>query len=152
MFKLKLFGATSAALIGTLAFAGTAFAAADATLRVGPVPIPSVPVQLCVAQTDIHLPLRCVSTPSGQSVSLLVNAKVLTPTLSVKPPTIKQVACPAGTKGVAAEVTTGSAAVTIGGSVTVGVNNRAPITIPIDQSVAAANKTVDVFACAGVSG
>jgi hypothetical protein len=151
MFKLKMLGLTVGALLGTVALAGTAFAATDATLKVGPVPIPSVPVELCVSQTDVPLPGTCVSTPSGQSVSLLVNAKVLTPTVGVVPPTIRQVPCPGGTEGVAAQVTTGSAAATVGGSASIGVNGGAPITVPVAPTVATAGKAVTVFACAGLS-
>jgi len=151
MFKRKLFGIAVGAVIGAATLSGTAFAGTETTLQVGPVAIPNVPVQLCLSQTGVPVAGTCVSTPAGQSVALNVRAQALTPTLGVEGPTIRKIPCPAGTEGVAAEVGTGSAGAAIGGTVTITVGDRAPIVIPINQTVAAAGKTVTVFACTGLS-
>ena len=138
-------------LVGVLALAGTAVADTTVGLTVGPVPIPEVPVEVCVTQTDVPGGLNeCVETPAGESVSLTVNVNVETPEADLVPPTVTPIACPAGTQGVAAQVFTGSATVTIGGSVTVMVDGT-PVTVPIDQVVAPAGQTLNVFACAGLS-
>ena len=151
MNRLTRLALTAASLLGLLALAGPAFAATTVRATVGPVPIPKVPVEVCVSQTDLADPIdECLTTPPAQSVSLKVVATVETPEPALVLPTITPVPCPAGTQGVAAEISTGSADVKITGSVKVVVNG-APVVIPIDQVLAAANQTVTVYACAGIS-
>ena len=136
---------------GVVALAGTAIADTTVTLTVGPVPIPNVPIEVCVTQTDIPDEVNeCVTTPAGESVTLTVIVTVETPEPVLVPPAVTPIACPAGTQGVAAHVFTGSANVTIGGSVTVVVDGM-PVTLPIEQVVALAGQTLTVFACAGLS-
>ncbi len=151
MTKLRKVALAVGSFAGVLALAGTAVADTTVRLTVGPVPIPDVPVEVCVTQTDVPGGLdECVETPAGESVSLTVIVNVETPETAVVPPTVTPIACPAGTQGVAAQVFTGSASATIGGSVTVVVDGT-PVTIPIDQVVAPAGQTLTVFACAGLS-
>jgi hypothetical protein len=152
MPKLRRFGIAVSLCIGALALTGTALADTTASLAVGPVPIPNVPVEVCVTQTDVPGGVKdCVTTPAGQSVSLVVNAQADTPTPVVKPPTITPIPCPAGTQGAAARVSTGSVSTTITGTVTIVLNNGTPTTIPIDLVVAPPGQTVTLFACAGLS-
>jgi hypothetical protein len=151
MPKLKVLGIALGSCAGAMALAGTALASTNVSLTVGPVPIPNVPVEVCVTQTDVPGGVNdCVTTPAGQSVSVVVNAQADTPTPVVKPPTITPILCPIGTEGVAAQVFTGSASTTISGSVTV-VSNGNPITVPIKQHVVAPGQTLTVYACAGLS-
>ena len=94
---------------------------------------------------------ECVSTPAGESISLTVVVTVDTPEVMVAPPTVTPIACPAGTSGVAAQVFTGSAEATVGGSVTVVGDDGTPVTIPIKDAVGDAGQTLTVYACVGVS-
>lgn len=140
-----------AALVSVLALGGTAHADTTVELTVGPVPIPDVPVEVCVTQSDVPDGVdECVETPAGESVSLTVIVTVNTPEPVLVPPTITPIECPAGTEGVAAKVFAGSAEVTIGGSVTVVLDDGEPVVIPIEEVVVAGGQTVTVFACAGV--
>ena len=90
-------------------------------------------------------------TGAGQSISLTVVVHVETPGAVVVPPAVTPIACPAGTEGVAAKVFTGSGQATVGGFVTVVLNNGTPVTIPIAEVIAAGGQTLTVFACAGLS-
>lgn len=149
MQKLKKLPLTAAIFAAVLALAAPASADTTIELTVGPVAIPTVPVEVCVNQNDVPVN-ECVETPPAQTVSLTVIVEVNTPDPVVTPPTVTPIDCPAGTQGVAAQVFTGSAEVTIGASVTIVVNGQ-PTTIPIDEVVALGGQTVTVFACAGVT-
>jgi hypothetical protein len=138
----------AAAICCCLALSGTAFADSTVSATVGPVAVPSVPVSVCVTAPDVD---KCVSTPPAQSVTLKVTATAVTPGAAVTPPTITKIPCPAGTNGTAAEVATGSAAVTVGGSVTVAPSPLPPVTVPVVPTVAQPGKTVKVYACTGAS-
>jgi hypothetical protein len=152
MPKLRTLGVAVSSCVGVLALAGTALACTNASLALGPVPVPNVPVQVCVTQTDVPGEVReCVSTPTAESVSLVVNAHAETPTTTVEPPKIVPIACPTGTQGAAAQVSTGSASTTVSGSVTVVRTNGGSTTVPIKRVVAAGGQSAKVFACAGVS-
>lgn len=149
---LKRVAIAASAFVAVLALAGTASADTGLTLTVGPALIPSVPVQVCLTQSDVPGGVNnCVSTPPAQSVSLTVNVQVATPSPVIVPPAITPVSCPAGTQGIAAKVFSGSVNVTISGSVTVVLNNGTPVTTPISQVVAAGGQTLTIFACAGIS-
>ncbi len=76
---------------------------------------------------------------------------VKTPGLVVVPPAVTPIPCPPGTQGVAAQVFTGSARATIGGFVTVVLNDGSPVRVPIDEVVATGGQSLTVFACAGLS-
>ncbi len=137
--------------LAVLVLAGTASAATGASLTVGPVPLPSVPAQLCVTQTNLLGGInKCVSTPGAQSLTLTVTVTAANPVVVLTPPTVTRIACPAGTQGAAAKVTTGSAAVAIAAVATVTVNG-VPVTIPVTPVVAPPNQTVTVYGCTGVS-
>ena len=136
-------------LFGALSLSSSALAATTITATVGPVPLPGVPVQVCVVQPDAGVN-ECVTGPGAQTVTLTVVVTVGGLTPVIVPPTITPAQCPAGTEGVALKINTGTAAVTISGSVTLIVNGQ-PTTIPINQTVAGPNQTITVFACAGVT-
>ena len=107
---------------------------------VGPVPIPAVPVQVCVDNT-------CVDGPAATSVALSVSATAaanVNPTVVL--PTITAGTCAAGT-GAVLVVNTGSLGAAIQCSVTLTVNGRTQ-TLPISPTIATPNKTVTVSACA----
>ncbi len=149
-------GAAVASFVGVLALTGPALADTTLTAQAGPVTIPEVPVDVCVDQTDVPVD-ECVTTPGAQTVQINLVVTVPTPPApTVNPPTITRTQCPAGTEGVALSVNTGSASLTtIGGTVTVtvvvdGVPTTQTITIPT-TTVNGPNRTVTVFACAGVS-
>ena len=131
-----------------LTLSGTAFAAATVSTTVGPVAVPSVPIAVRITAPGVD---KTVSTPPAQSVTLKVTAAAVTPTTAVTPPSITRIPCPAGTSGAAAAVATGSAAVTVGGSVTVTLTGLPPVTVPVVPTVAQPGKTVNVYACTGVS-
>lgn len=149
MKKLSRIGAVAGCLVGVLAFAGSAMAATTVTVTLGPIPVPGVPVQVCVNQTDVPVN-ECVTGPAAQTVTLTVVAQVGNVTPVLIPPTVVPIPCPAGTEGVALKVNTGSAGATVTGSVTLSVNGM-PVTIPINETVVSPNQTVTIFACAGVS-
>ena len=150
MKNLRIMSLLVAAFAAVLALAGPALADTTVKLTVGPVPVPKVPVKVCI-ETDGADPLdECVTTPAGDSVSLTIKARVKSVDPVVVKPSVTPVACPAGTNGVAAKVVTGSAETAIGGFVKVKVNGTTT-KVPVDQVVAGANQTVTVFACAGVS-
>ncbi len=150
-------GAVLACLAGVLALTGSALADTTVSGQAGPVPIPKVPVNVCVQQGDVGVN-ECVTTPPAQDVQLNVVVHVPTPAAAVNvvPPTVTETQCPAGTEGVALKVNTGSATVaTIGGNATVTVVVNGQPTqqvIPIPTTtVNTPNQTVTVFACAGAS-
>lgn len=150
--KLRRITTAVGTFVAVLALTGSALADTTVTATAGPVTIPGVPVEVCVAQGEVPLS-ECVETPGAQTVTLTVVVNVPTPTVGVVPPTIEPAQCPAGTEGVALKVNTGSAGATIGGTVTVTVVvNGMPVTqtIPINQAVVGPNQTVTVFACAGI--
>ena len=149
MKRLVRFLAATACLLGALSLTGSALAATTVTATVGPVPLPAVPVQVCVVQGDAGVN-ECVTGPAAQSLTLTLAVNVAQVTPVIVPPTVVPAQCPAGTEGVALKVNTGSAAATISGSVTVIVNGQ-PVTIPINQTAAGPNQTVTVLACAGVA-
>lgn len=152
MGKVRTLAGALATYAAVMALAGTALADTTVKVTVGPIPVPEVPAEVCVTQTDVPGGVNeCVSAPAGDSVSLTVTAHVATPKPVVAPPTVTPIACPAGTQGAAAKVFTGSAGATISGSVTVVLNGGAPVTIPISKVVAAGGQTLTVFACAGLS-
>ena len=154
--KLKTrLGAGLACLLGALTLNGPAFADTTITAQVGPVTIPSVPVQVCINQGEVPLN-ECVTTPPAQTVALKVVVTVPTPAPTVTPPTINPVPCPAGTQGVALQINTGGADVVVGGTVTVIVIQNGvptPVVIPIGPVPVTSGpaQTVTVFACAGIT-
>ena len=125
-----------------LALAGTASAAIPIRVALGPVPVPSAPLQVCVGS-------NCVDVTTPQSVSLVVTATVSRPGLGVIPPTVLPVACPAGTRGLAVRVTPGSLGVDLDGSVTVAVTGSTPVTVPIDLTLSPGARPVTISACSG---
>ncbi len=107
---------------------------------VGPVPVPAVPVQVCVDTT-------CVTGPAATTVALSASATAaLDINPVVVPPTITPGTCAAGT-GAALVVNTGTVGATIQGLVRLTVNGTTQ-TIPIAQTIATPNKTVTISACA----
>ncbi|MGH9265273.1 MAG: hypothetical protein ACRD1D_11335 [Acidimicrobiales bacterium] len=137
------------AFLAVLALGGTALAATTVSVTLGPVPVPGVPVEVCVEQTDVGAN-QCVTGPAGETVTLTVTVTLADAGLIVVPPTIAPVPCPAGTGGLAAQVTTGTAGATVGGSVTVTGNGRS-VTLPVAQTVLTPNQTLTVYACAGLA-
>lgn len=147
----RRFALTAVSLVSILALAGPALADTTVTLTVGPVPIPEVPVEVCITQTDLPDPINeCVTTPPADTLTLTVVVTVETPEPVLVPPAVTPIACPAGTEGVAVQVFTGSAAAAIGGSVTVIINGEA-VTVPIAEVIAPAGQTLTVLACVGIS-
>jgi hypothetical protein len=152
MTRLRLLAVAGTALGAVVALAGAALADTTVSVTVGPVPLPDVPVEICVTQTDVSGGVdECVASPAGKSVSLTVVVHTDTPQPALNPPTLTPIPCPSGTNGVAAEVFTGSAEATISGFVTLVLNDGTPLTIPIDEVVAVGGQTLTVFACAGLS-
>lgn len=119
-----------------LPFAGTA-SALTVSGSVGPVPVPSVPVTLCVNA-------NCVSTPAATTVQL--NASVTLTTALGLPPTVTPALCPPGQFGPALVITTGTSSATIGASVTVLVNG-VPRTFTVGPITVDPSKTVTINAC-----
>ena len=149
MKKLLRFFVATGCLFGVLSLTSPALAATTVSATVGPVPVPAVPVQICVVQTDVGVN-ECVTGPAAQTLTLTVVVTVGNVTPILIPPTITPAQCPAGTQGVALNVNTGTAGAIISGSVTVVVNGQ-PVTIPINQTVVGPNQTITVFACVGVT-
>ena len=145
---VRLIAATGC-LLGALSLTGPALAATTVSATVGPVPVPGVPVEICVVQSDAGVN-ECVTGPGAQTVTLTVAVTVGNVAPVIVPPTVTPAQCPAGTEGVALKVNTGTAGATISGVVTVSVNGQA-VTIPINETVVGPNQTVTVFACAGVA-
>ncbi|MHA6795042.1 hypothetical protein ACVGVM_16235 [Pseudonocardia bannensis] len=152
MSKFHGFAVAISSVVGALALAGTASAGTAASLAVGPVPIPDVPVQVCISQTDVPGGAGCVGTPAGRSVSLVVNVQSATSGPVVVPPSVVRSECPTGTQGVAARVSTGSVSgAAISGAATVTLNNGSPVMVPVNRVVAGSGQTLTIFACSGVS-
>lgn len=141
--------AAVSASLAVLALGGTALAATTVTATLGPVPVPGVPVEVCVQQTDVGAN-QCLTGPAGETVSVTVTVTLADAGLVVVPPIITPVPCPAGTGGLAAQVTTGAAGATVGGSVTVAGNGRS-VTLPVAQTVLTPNQALTVYACAGLA-
>lgn len=153
--SLKRITAVAVTFVGVLALTGSALADTTITAEAGPVTVPGVPVKVCVNQTETGVN-ECVTTPGAQTVQLNVVVHVPTPTANITPPTVTPIQCPAGTEGVALQVNTGGADVTVGGTVTVtvlvnGVPTAETIAVPTTTVAGPTPRTVTVFACAGVS-
>lgn len=153
MFKLHKLAATPViALASVVLLTGSATADTTVTLQVGPVPVPSAPVQVCIVQTDVPGGLQtCQATPPASNVTLDVTVALATPSPVVVPPTAVPVPCPPGTAGVAAQVFSGSASTVLSGSVTVVLNGGAPLTVPVSQVVLGGGQTLTLYACAGLA-
>ena len=125
-------------LVVSLALAGAAHAQAQSvSARMGPVPVPNVPVTLCVGST-------CQQTPVLSSVGLTISA--LTHLTSV-PPTMQPGSCTVGSGGVMV-VRGGSS----GAIVTGTLNGTRPDGSPYEQSIGAPiflapNTTATISAC-----
>ncbi len=141
---------TAAAVIALIyALGGDALAATTVSATLGPIPVPAVPVSICVDATDPPIS-ECVSTPPTQTVTLSVTVAVDDPAPAVVPPAVVPIPCPAGTQGVALQIFSGTVSATISGSVTVTVD-ATPTVIPIGTVVTTPDQTVTIYACAGVS-
>jgi hypothetical protein len=138
--KSLLIGA--ALFLALVAFAGTASAAIPIKLNLGPIPVPSVPLQVCVGST-------CTTVENPKTVSLSIAAEVAKPGLAVVPPTVLPALCPAGKLGLAATVTPGSLGVTVTGSVKVGVNGSGPVTVPVNLNLTPGSPPATISACVG---
>lgn len=138
--KSMLVGAALVAAL--LALSGTASAAVPVKLSLGPVPVPSVPLEVCVGGT-------CTSTPPAQSVSLVLTAEAAKPGVVVTPPTITPSTCPGGAVGLAAKVIPGSAGAKVTGSVEVAVNGGSPVTVPVDLTLNPGTPPATISACVG---
>ncbi len=129
--------------VSALAFAGPALGIGTSktvSATVGPVPVPEVPVQICVDGT-------CVQGPAATTVTLTASATAgadVNPI--VVPPTINPGTCGAGT-GAVLVVNTGTLGATIQGLVKLTVNGTTQ-TIPIAETLATPNRTVTISACA----
>jgi hypothetical protein len=140
--------------LGVLGLTGSALADTTVKATAGPVTIQGVPVEVCVVQNEAGV-RQCVATPAAVLVWLEVIVHIPTPTANITPPTITRVQCPAGTQGVALQVNTGGADVTIGGTVgsvqAIPPNVSTTIAVPTTTVAGPTPQTVTVFACAGVS-
>ena len=131
------------ALIATLlALAGTAAAAPPVKLSLGPIPVPKVPVEVCVGD-------RCTTTPPAQSVSAVITAQAAKPGVGVVPPAVLPSKCPGGGVGLAARVTPGSLGANMSGTVTVAVSGADPVTVPIDLKLSPNSPPATISACVG---
>lgn len=108
------------------------------SLTAGPVPLPNVPLTICVGND-------CVSTPSLGSVALEV-AVAFDSAIGALP-TITSVGCPAGQLGVALQVTTLAGSATVAADVTgtvAGMEYSKPVgPVTIDDD----GRTVTISAC-----
>ena len=88
MIKLNKVAMVIGSFVAVLALAGTAGTDGGSNFTVGPVPVPGVPVQVCLNQSDVPGGVNnCVSTPAAQSVSLTANVQLATPSpVFVLPP------------------------------------------------------------------
>lgn len=179
LFRSLPLAATAAIAVGLLV-AGPASADTGTSVVLGPVPLPSVPAQVCVSQTSTAVPSglvpgllgtlglsgvpgslglpaatppvnQCASTPGAGSISMKVDVTALTPTVAVTPPTVTRVACPAGTAGIAGRVNAGSADVHAAGTVTVTLPGGRVVKLPIATGDIPAGKTLTLYGCTGVS-
>ncbi len=135
---------TGAILAGGLAMAGPA-AAQPQTVSgsVGPVPVPNVPVQVCVNGT-------CQQTPALSAVALNVSATA-DPTVGT-PPTITPGPCPGGQLGGVLNVNGGSSGATLSGTVSGTVPTGSSFSQPIPPLTVAPGGTATISACASPTG
>lgn len=132
-------------VLSALAFlSGNALAATTVSLTAGPIPLPNIPVKACINA-------NCVSTPPLSTVKLTVDASV-TLNLSLGSltsilPTITAAACPNGETGVALDVTTGAAAVTLGGTITGTIENGMTYTQTLAQVTVPPGRHLTISAC-----
>ncbi|HEU5356214.1 MAG TPA: hypothetical protein VFU65_17205 [Actinocrinis sp.] len=137
----RLGPAVAAAALATLSLAAAPPAsAATISTSLGPIPVPSVPLSVCVNST-------CVSTPAATSITL--SATVSANGITV--PVVEPGSCPAGSIGAAFTANTLTAAtVTISGSLSgTGVNGQ-PFNIPIgpySQTLGTGTPGIAVSAC-----
>ncbi|WP_042386502.1 hypothetical protein [Streptacidiphilus melanogenes] len=140
---IALLAATLALAAVPLALPATARAAEDTlSLSVGPVPVPNVPVSVCLDSS-------CVATPPLTSVSLTVAAGVRHGPLPVV--VLTAAACPAGGKGVAISVTslapvTVTVSASVSGITTAGGPLRVPLG-PVTQQLTPGSPGLLVSAC-----
>lgn len=168
-FRRLPFAVAAATALGLLA-AGPAAADTGTSVVIGPVPLPSVPAQVCVTQTSTvpsglipgllgtlgltgaTQPVnRCVSTSGAGTISMKVDVTVASPTVAVTPPTVTRVPCPAGTYGVAGRVNAGSADVMAGGTVSVTLPGGRAFTVPVATGPVPAGKSLTLYGCTGLS-
>jgi hypothetical protein len=109
---------------------------------VGPIPLPKVPLKVCVGST-------CVDTPAATSLKLDLGVKVATPGLLLVPPTVLPVPCPGGGLGAGVKVTPGSAGAVLSGRVTVTASGAPPVVVPLDRTLAAGSPPLTINACVG---
>jgi hypothetical protein len=140
-----------AAAAGLLALAGPASALPalpvlpappPVTAAVGPIPLPKVPLKVCVGTT-------CVATPAATSLKLDIGVKVGAPGLVLLPPTVLPVPCPGGALGAGVRVTAGSAGAVLSGKVTVTANGAPPVVVPLDRTLAPSSPPLTINACVG---
>jgi hypothetical protein len=139
-----------AAAAGLLVLAGSASALPSlpavplppVKATVGPIPLPKVPLQVCVGST-------CVDTPAATSLKLDIGVKVATPGLVLVPPTVLPVPCPGGALGAGVKVTAGSAGAVLSGKVTVTASGAPPVVVPLDKTLAAGSPPLTINACVG---
>jgi hypothetical protein len=106
---------------------------------VGPIPLPNVPVEVCVDDS-------CQSTPALGSVSLKVTAKADLKVGTL--PAITPGSCPPGESGVVLKVTTGTTKVTVSGNVIGTLPTGAPVNIPVGPvTIGPVNESVTIGVC-----
>jgi len=134
----KLAPAVAAAVLGVLSLAAASPAsAATVSTSIGPIPVPSVPVSVCVNSS-------CVTTPAATSITLNATVTAHGPTL----PLITPGSCPAGSTGAAFTIDALGAAITVGGSVSGTSTGGSSFSIPIGPyTVGASTPGVSVSAC-----
>ena len=133
-------------VMGSLAIAfvvgmATATGAAPISLNavVGPLPVPSVPVTVCVSPGP-----GCVATPSATSVTLSTSVTVD----GLGLPMITAGLCPAGELGAAFNIASGATNVTIGGTAAFTVTSLpSPLVIPIGPVTIGPGANGTVSAC-----
>lgn len=130
-----------AVLMGSLAVTGTALAQSQTVSgSVGPVPVPNVPVQVCVNST-------CQQTPALSSVGLTLTASA---DANAVLPTITPGTCASGVGGTLV-VNGGSSTATVSGSVTGMLPNGSPFSLPIAPVTVAPNGATTISACTTAS-
>ena len=118
--------------------AGTAFAAPQTvSAYVGPVPVPNVPVRVCVGSV-------CQDTPPLKSVFLVVAVTTETGAVS---PTITPGGCGSG-QGGTLTVSSGSNSALISGYVNGTMRDGSAFLRPLPAATVGANTTTVVSACA----
>lgn len=107
----------------------------------GPVPLPNVPVEVCVDDD-------CVTTPDLKAVSLELTVPLELNLGSL--PLITSGTCPEGETGVVLKVTTGTTSVKASGLVTGTLPTGDSIMIPVGPISISPSGTVTVSVCAAV--